>query len=167
MEKRKLKRETKKERGRRKEEQRKSNGCTLSFYNSYFKTCRTQKVHLAITFSNIRLDYTISVFRNRTCGVRDVKGTFFKRISCKIFPETSSKWLICTDSSHIDFCETSQSRRQAPNYTYPITFPEEIRLRAEIQRGTKTIVTSLSRDIHSDREKNIIIKFNLCVIHVL
>ena len=29
------------------------------------------------------------------------------------------------------------------------------------------MVTSLSRDIHSDREKDNIVKFSLCVIHVL
>ena len=42
----------------------KSNGCTLSFHNrGYFgdsfwpkKDCWTQKVHLAVTFSKIRLD---------------------------------------------------------------------------------------------------------------
>ena len=53
-----------KERRKRKSEEEerrrrgKSNGCTLSFYNSYFgeKKCWTQKVHLAVTFSKIRLD---------------------------------------------------------------------------------------------------------------
>ena len=37
----------------------KSNGCTLSFYNSHFgqkKNCWTQKAHLAVTLSKIRLD---------------------------------------------------------------------------------------------------------------
>ena len=40
----------------------KSNGFTLSCYNGYFgdtlaeKNCWTEKVHLAITFSKIRLD---------------------------------------------------------------------------------------------------------------
>ena len=49
----------KKERGGRKEEKRKSN----FFYNGYFidisvggKHCWTQKVHLAVRFSKIRLD---------------------------------------------------------------------------------------------------------------
>ena len=51
----------------------------------------------------------------------------------------------------IDSCETSHNRRQAP----------------EVFRAN-TVVTSLSRDIYSDRPKNnIIIKFSLCVIHVL
>ena len=41
-------------------------------------------------------------------------------------------------------------------------------LRAEIQFRAETIVTSLSRDISSDRSKNnIIIKLSLCVILVL
>ena len=50
--------EKKKERGKGKEEKKKSDGCTLSFYNSDFghsfwpkKKCSTQKVHLAITLS--------------------------------------------------------------------------------------------------------------------
>ena len=39
---------------------------------------------------------------------------------------------------------------------------------AEIPPQAKTIVTSLPRDIYSDRPKiNIIMKFGLCVIHVL
>ena len=53
--------------GRKKggEETKKSNGCTLSFFNGYFEdsfwpkknnNCWTQKVHLVVTFSNIRLD---------------------------------------------------------------------------------------------------------------
>ena len=54
--------EKNKERGEGKEEKKKSNGCTLSCYNGYFgdtlaeKNCWTEKVHLAITFSKIRLD---------------------------------------------------------------------------------------------------------------
>ena len=44
----------------------------------------------------------------------------------------------------------------------------ETRIRAEIWLRDKTIVTSLSRDIHLHLEKvNILIWFNLCVIHVL
>ena len=55
----------KKERRKRMSEQEKekSNGFTLSFYDGYFgdsfwpeKNCWTQKVHLVITFSKIRLD---------------------------------------------------------------------------------------------------------------
>ena len=55
----------KKERRKRmsEEEKEKSNGFTLSFYDGYFgdsfwpeKNCWTQKVHLVITFSKIRLD---------------------------------------------------------------------------------------------------------------
>ena len=41
-------------------------------------------------------------------------------------------------------------------------------IRAEIRFRAKTIVTSFSRDIDSDRPKiNIIKKFSLCVINVL
>ena len=40
--------------------------------------------------------------------------------------------------------------------------------RAEIRFQGKTILTSLPRNIYSDRrQNNIIIKFDLCVIHVL
>ena len=57
----------KKERRKRKseEEERRrrktSNGFTLTFYNGFFgdwpeKNCWTQKVHLVVTFSKIRLD---------------------------------------------------------------------------------------------------------------
>ena len=58
-----------KERRKRKSEQEerkrreKRSGCTLGFYNGYFgnsfwpkKGCGTEKVHLAVTFSKIRLD---------------------------------------------------------------------------------------------------------------
>ena len=78
----------------------KSNGCTLSFYNGCCGFCRIKtvghkKVHLAVTFSKIRLDIHF-VIRNRpyvavSSGLVNVKETFFKRISCKIVPETSSK----------------------------------------------------------------------------
>ena len=48
--------EKKKERGEGKEEKKKkSNGCTLSFYSSYF-VGHAQKVLLAITLSKNRLD---------------------------------------------------------------------------------------------------------------
>ena len=47
-------------------------------------------------------------------------------------------------------------------------FPKKMPLRADIRFRAKTIVTSLSRDIYSDRPKtNIIIKLSVCVIHVL
>ena len=64
--------EKKKERG----EEKKNNGCTISFYNSYFgdgfwpkENCWTQKVHLAITLSKIRIaDYNCTrnsnIFKN-------------------------------------------------------------------------------------------------------
>ena len=44
--------------GKERRRREKSNGCTLSFYNSYFgkKNCSTQKVHLAITLSKILVD---------------------------------------------------------------------------------------------------------------
>ena len=67
----------KKERRKRKsEEKKKNNGCTISFYNSYFgddfwpkENCWTQKVHLAITLSKIRIaDYNCTrnsnIFKN-------------------------------------------------------------------------------------------------------
>ena len=59
------------------------------------KTVGHKKVHLAVTFSKIRLDIHF-VIRNRpyvavSSGLVNVKETFFKRISCKIVPETSSK----------------------------------------------------------------------------
>ena len=50
------KRKSEEEERRRRE---KSNGCTLTFYHGYFgekKNCWTEKVHLAATFSKIRLD---------------------------------------------------------------------------------------------------------------
>ena len=59
------KRETEEKERRRRE---KSNGCALSFYNSYFgeflaqKNCWTQKVHLAISFSKIRLDLNLAFY---------------------------------------------------------------------------------------------------------
>ena len=47
-------------------------------------------------------------------------------------------------------------------------FAQQKTIKGRIRFRTKTIVTSLSRDIHSDRPKsNIIIKLRLCVIHVL
>ena len=47
----------KQERRERKRRREKNNGCTLSFYNSYFgDSYWTQKVHLVITFWKIRLD---------------------------------------------------------------------------------------------------------------
>ena len=51
------------EKDRKEGEEEKSNGGTLSFYIGYFgdsfwpeKNCWTQKVHLAVTFSKIRLE---------------------------------------------------------------------------------------------------------------
>ena len=50
---------------------------------------------------------------------------------------------------------------------YVKTFPKEMPNSAEIRFRTKTIVTSLPRDIYSDRPKdNTIIKFSLSVIHM-
>ena len=52
--------EKKKDRGEGNKEKKKSNGCTLSFYNkTEQKNCWTQKVHLAITLSKIRLEIRI------------------------------------------------------------------------------------------------------------
>ena len=69
----------------------------------------------------------------------------------------------------IDFCETSRNRRQTPKHAQRKAFPKFRSIRTEIRFKAKTIVTSLPRDIYSDRPKNdnIIIKFSLCVIHVL
>ena len=52
--------ERRKKRARRRKggEEKKKQCCTLSFYNSY---CWTQKVHLAITFSKIRLDICVAL----------------------------------------------------------------------------------------------------------
>ena len=55
-----------------------------------------------------------------------------------------------------------------PKYRLREAFPKKMPIRAEIRFRAKTVVTSLSRDIYSDRpNNNIIIKFCLCVIHVL
>ena len=55
-----------------------------------------------------------------------------------------------------------------PKYRYRQAFLKKMPIRAAIQFRANTIVTSLSRDFYSDRPKNnIIIKFSLCVIHVL
>ena len=51
----------KKERGRK--EKRKSNGCTLSFYNGYFGDFWPKKQLLAVTFSKIQLDVFFEVYR--------------------------------------------------------------------------------------------------------
>ena len=51
---------------------------------------------------------------------------------------------------------------------YRKAFPNKISIRAKILFRAKTFATLLSRDNYSDRPKNnIIIKFSLCVIHVL
>ena len=48
-----------------------------------------------------------------------------------------------------------------------IDFCKTLKIRPVIRLRDKTIVTSLLRDIHSDRESyNIMIKFTLCVIPV-
>ena len=69
----------------------------LLFIMATLKTVGHRKVHLAITFSNIRQDIHFCFSKSHMCSclerfdVRDVQETFFKRISCKIFAETSSK----------------------------------------------------------------------------
>ena len=79
----------------------KSNGCTLRFHNGYFgrKTnCWTQKVHLAVTFSKIRLDiYTwkvvgplqqvIQVVQNRHAGEKEVYWGKRKNSTKQLSPE--------------------------------------------------------------------------------
>ena len=69
----------------------------------------------------------------------------------------------------IDFCETSRNERQTPKHAQRKAFPKFRSIRAKIRFKAKVIVTSLPRDIYSDRpnNNNIIIKFSLCVIHVL
>ena len=53
-----------------------------------------------------------------------------------------------------------------PKYRLHKAYPKKMPIRAEIRIRAKTVVMSFSRDIYSDRPKtNIIIKFNLCVIH--
>ena len=55
-----------------------------------------------------------------------------------------------------------------PKYLQRKAFPKFRSMRAEIGFKAKTIVTSLPRDIYSDCPKNnVIIKFSLCLIHVL
>ena len=55
-------RKRKSEEEERRRSKRKSNCCTFSFYNSYFRVfgrenCSTQKVHLLVPFSKLRLEY--------------------------------------------------------------------------------------------------------------
>ena len=88
----------------------KSNDCTLSFHNGYFgrKTnCWTQKVHLAVTFSKIRLDiYTwkvvgplqqvIQVVQNRHAGEKEVYWGKRKNSTKQLSPEGKvNRWLTC------------------------------------------------------------------------
>ena len=54
-----------------------------------------------------------------------------------------------------------------PNNTQRKAFPKFNSTRAEIRFKAKAMMTSLQRDIYSDRPKhNIVIKFSLCVIDV-
>ena len=101
---RKTKEKERRKRKRVEEERRrreKSNGCTLRFHNGYFgrKTnCWTQKVHLAVTFSKIRLDiYTwkvvgplqqvIQVVQNRHAGEKEVYWGKRKNSTKQLSPE--------------------------------------------------------------------------------
>ena len=67
------------------------------------------------------------------------------------------------NSSSTDVCETLHSRRHLPKeYVAYLAFQKKMPNRAEIRFRAKTVVTSLPRDIYSDRPKNnIIIKFSL------
>ena len=62
-------------------------------------------------------------------------------------------------------CKTEDKH---PKYSQCKAFPKFRLMKVGIRFKTKTTVASLPRDIYSDRPKNnIIIKFSLCVIHVL
>ena len=68
----------------------------------------------------------------------------------------------------IDFCETLPNRSQAHNVLVVSSISKENADKGCNSFTTKTIVMSLSHDIYSDRpQNNIIIKFSLCVTHLL
>lgn len=106
------------------------------------------------------------------------KGHFLNEWVFKTFwklPRSSN--LVCLKSS-LQFTHKlypSRGNSKIPRNSFYIflwNFAEdkhpEMWIRAEIWLRDKTIVTSLSRDIHLYLEKvNILIWFNLCVIHVL
>ena len=68
-------------------------------------------------------------------------------------------------SVFVKLCTTEDKH---PKYRYRKAFSKKMPLRTVIRFRAKIIETSLSRDIYSDRPKNnTIVKFSLCVIHVL
>ena len=61
---------------------------------------------------------------------------------------------ISRNSSSTDVCETLHSRRHLPKeYVAYLAFQKKMPNRAEIRFRAKTVVTSLPRDIYSDRPK--------------
>ena len=66
------------------------------------------------------------------------------------------------------FVKLRTTEDKHPKYRYRKAFWKKMPLRTVIRFRAKIIETSLSRDIYSDRPKNnTIVKFSLCVIHVL
>ena len=66
------------------------------------------------------------------------------------------------------FVKLRTTEDKHPKYRHGKAFSKKMSVRTEIRFRAKIIVTSLSRDIYSDRPKNnTIVKFSLCVIHVL
>ena len=60
---------------------------------------------------------------------------------------------ICRNSTEI-FVQLCTTEGKHPQFTQRRAFPEKMRIAAAISFRAKTIVTSSSRDIHSEREKN-------------
>ena len=66
------------------------------------------------------------------------------------------------------FVKLRTTEDKHPKYRYRKSFSKKMPVRTVIWFRAKIIVTSLSRDVYSDRPKNnTIVKFSLCVIHVL
>ena len=66
------------------------------------------------------------------------------------------------------FVKLRTTEDKHPKYRHGKAFSKKMSVRTEIRFRAKIIVTSLSRDIYSDRPKNnTIVKFSLCAIHVL
>ena len=66
------------------------------------------------------------------------------------------------------FVKLRTTEDKHPKYRYRKSFSKKMPVRTVIRFRAKIIVTSLSRDVYSDRPKNnTIVKFSLCVIHVL
>ena len=61
---------------------------------------------------------------------------------------------ICRNSTEI-FVQLCTAEGKHPQFTKRRAFPEKMRIAAAISFRAKTIVTSSSRDIHSEREKKL------------